>query len=291
MLESNVVLRCREIRADDLESVIALLARGFHSNRKFRDYSSCVNFWRAVASRLEMLPTPASLPKYGVCLDAGDRLVGVVLLSFIVVEGQLRCNVSSWYVEPEFRVYASILSSYATRHKEATFFNLTPAPHTWGILESQGFVAYASGRVIAMPTLCRPIRNVRMSVFTEDVCPGPDLSQSEVDVLRDHAAWGCISLLCEYDDKRHPFVFKVRSAGTFVPLGRLIYCRSLDSFVRFAGAIGRYLLRRGCPLVISDADGLLAHVPSIYLKGARRYWKGPKPMRLGDMAYSEIVWL
>lgn len=285
------MLRCRQISTDDLEAIADLLARGFPNDRRFRDYQSRVNFWQSFLAWLGTIPAPAGLPKYGYCLEADARIAGVLLLFFSVIDADLRCNVSSWYVEPEFRAYAAILASHATRHKAATFFNLTPAPHTWSILEAQGYVKYALGRFVAIPALCRSLRSARAWTFTEGTQDGPDLSRSEIDVLRDHARWGCTSLVCEYEGQRFPFVFKIRRAGGFLPIGRLIYCRNSESFVRFAGMIGRYLLLRGCAAIIVDSEEPLPGVPGVYLKGARRYWKGPKPMRPGDMAYSEIIML
>jgi hypothetical protein len=285
------VLLCREISCGDLEAIADLLARGFPDDRRFRDYPSRVNFWQSLLSWLGTFPTPAGLPKYGYCLEADNRIAGVVLLLFSMVEADLRCNVSSWYVEPEFRAYAAILASRATRNKSATFFNLTPAPHTWAILEAQGFVKYALGRFIAIPALCRSPRGARAWTFADDTQESHDLSPSEINVLRDHARWGCISLVCEYDGKRLPFVFKIGRSWHMPSVGRLIYCRNTESFVRFAGVIGRHLLRRGCAAVIMDAEERLRGVPGFYVRHSRRYWKGPKPMRTGDLAYSEIMML
>jgi hypothetical protein len=210
-------------------------------------------------------------------------------LSFAAINGSLRCNVSSWYVDPDFRVYAAILAMRATRNKDAIFFNLSPAPNTWGILERHGFVSYAHGRFIAVPALSRAPPGTRTLPYAPDVRFGPDLSQSEIDMLRDHAALGCMSLICTDGETRHPFVFHMRVRGRALPIVRLIYCRNVNSFVRFAGVLGRYLLGRGYPFVVTDAEGPVAGLAGRYKQGSQRYWKGPRPMRLGDMAYSEIV--
>ena len=284
-----LMVRCREIRAGDVEHVVDLLARGFTHDRRYQDYAARVDYWTNAFKRLEMHPTPAGLPQYGYCLDTGERIVGAVLLSFAAIDGHLRCNVSSWYVHPDFRSYGAILALRATKHKDATFFNLTPAPDTWGIIEQHGFVSYALGRFIAIPALGDAPPSVRTIAYTPDMQPGSDLSQSELDVLRDHTALGCLSLICEGNNTRHPFVFAPRVRGRRLPVSRLIYCRNLDSFVRFAGALGWYLLWRGYPLIVTDAEGPIPGLVGIYKKGSRRYWKGPNPMRLGDMAYSEMV--
>jgi hypothetical protein len=284
-----LTVRCREIRIDDIEHVVDLLARGFTDDRRFQDHGARARYWVNAIKRLGMHPTPPELPRYGYCLDTGERLVGVVLLSFAAINGSLRCNVSSWYVDPGFRIYAAILARRATKNKDAIFFNLSPAPNTWEILERQGFMSYAHGRFIAVPALSRAPPGARTLPYAPDVRSGPDLSQSEIDMLRDHAALGCMSLICTDGEARHPFVFDLRVRGRTLPIVRLIYCRNVDSFVRFAGALGRYLLRRGYPFVVTDAEGPVAGLVGGYKQGSQRYWKGPSAMRLGDMAYSEIV--
>jgi len=284
-----LAVRCREIRADDVEQVVDLLARGFTHDRRFRNQADRVGYWVNALKQLEVHPAPAGLPRYGYCLDADGRVVGAVLLSFARINDHLRCNVSSWYVHPDFRSYAAILALRATSNRDTTFFNLTPAPNTWGIIERQGFVSYALGRFIAVPALCRSPSGVRTLPCTPDIEPGAGLSLSELHLLRDHAALGCLSLICDDGNARHPFVFDPRVRGRRLPITRLVYCRSLNSFVRFAGALGLYLLWRGYPLVVTDAEGPIDGVAGIFKKASRRYWKGPHPMRLGDIAYSEMV--
>ena len=66
-----------------------------------------------------------------------------------------RCNLSSWYVEPAFRTYAPLLVSQAMRHKDVTYMNVSAAPHTWPIIEAQGFARYSEGIFVCLPALQR----------------------------------------------------------------------------------------------------------------------------------------
>ena len=279
---------CRELRDEDTSQVIELLARGFSQDRRFPDHAARLAYWTRAMRRMAMRLPPRGLPQYGYCLDADGHLVGVLLLIFADINGIVRCNTSSWYVEPTFRVHAPILARRAINHQDVTYFNVSPAPHTWTLLEAQGYASYANGRFIAVPGLCRG-DGARVRSYTADLRCGTDLSQSEVDLLRFHAAIDCISLTCERNGVRYPFVFAPHVRGHALPLVRLVYCRDLDSLVRFAGAFGRYLLRQGYPLVVMDAEAPIRGLPGYYKAGSRRYWKGPVPMRLGDLAYSEIV--
>ena len=72
----------------------------------------------------------------------------------------------------------------------------------------------------------------------------------------------------------------------------MIYCADLGDLVRFAGPIGRYLARRGWPLVIIDANGPIAGLTGIFRHGSMaKYFKGPQRPRLGDLAYTEYALL
>jgi hypothetical protein len=281
-----LVIRCRQIQEDDIDRVTDLLTEGF--SRK-RDY------WRQALQRLANHPTPAGLPKYGYVLDDGGRLVGVILLIFTTImingEDRIRCNVSSWYVEAAYRGYASILAGFAVRHKSATFFNVSPAPQTWQILEKQGFVTFATGAMIAAPALSRSPSEARVYSVATSIRPGPDLTPAETEMLLDHQRYGCLSLICEVDDQRHPFVFGLdrRYLGGLLGIAHVVFCRDLRDVVRFAGPVGRFLTRRGYPFIKFNSNGPMRGIVGIYFGGRPKYQKGADQMPLGDVAYSEQV--
>ena len=85
-------------------------------------------------AQLRRHATPAGLPKFGYLLESDGRVVGAVLLiCSLVRDGDQdvpRCNLSSWYVDAAFRAYAPMLVSRAMRHKDVTYVNVSPAPHT-----------------------------------------------------------------------------------------------------------------------------------------------------------------
>src|SRR5215813_12729454 len=106
-------LKVREIGESDLNAVAELLNRGFG----FRS----VDYWLRGLDRHVKRPRPANYPALGYCLDNGGVPVGVILLLFSEVragaETIVRCNVSSWYVEPAFRAFSSMMVKVATRDK------------------------------------------------------------------------------------------------------------------------------------------------------------------------------
>src|SRR5882724_3769733 len=149
---SPLQVRCREIGRADIDGVANLLARGFPRRPR--------NFWLLAFERLSNHATPTGFPEFGYLLESQSIPVGVLLLIFssilVGAERTIRCNGCGWYVEPAFRSHAALLVSRALRHKNVTYTNITPAPHTLPILEAQGYRRYCSGRFVAVPALCRP---------------------------------------------------------------------------------------------------------------------------------------
>jgi len=136
------VIRSRTIEPSDCDGIAQLLRKGFGPRRNFE-------FWRQVLDGLGSLSTPVGLPKYGYLLESGGRPVGAILLIFSVPRtgrdpDAIRCNVSSWYVKPEFRGYASFLAAQALRHRLVTYLNISPAPNTQPTVKAQGYSRYTT---------------------------------------------------------------------------------------------------------------------------------------------------
>jgi hypothetical protein len=277
-------LRCRQIDKADIGAVASLLARGFpvHDRR----------FWLEAFAQLTRHEPPPGLPKYGYLLESGGVVVGAILLicSTIPAGGQAatRCNLSSWYVDPAFRAYAPMLVAQALRHKDVTYLNVSPAPHTRPIIEAQGFSRYSDGIFVAVPLLNGWFGGPKVEVFEADRSPKVSFDRRDQEMLLQHAAHGCVSLWCVTGERAHPFVFRPRVVKRVIPCAQLIYCNDVDDFVRFAGPIGRTLARRGLPLVIVDANGPIPGLLGWYRRGNMpKYFKGPQRPRLGDLAYTE----
>jgi hypothetical protein len=278
-------IRCREIDAADIDRLADLLTTGFPKRT--------LEFWVRALGRLTEHSSPPGFPKYGYLLECRGRPVGVLLLIWSTIdagaEPTIRCNVSSWYVEADYRSYAGMLVSRALNRKHVTYLNITPNSSTLPILEAQGYTRYCNGRFVAVPALARAGRGCRVDAVGTNIRESDDLSPFEIDLLLRHAAYRCVSVTCSAKSRRHPFVFLRRRKAGVVPFAYLAYCRSLEEFVRFAGPLGRYLARHGFPLVVIDANGPVQGLVGRYSGGAPKYFRGPDRPRLGDMAYSERV--
>jgi hypothetical protein len=281
-------LRCRQIVEDDIENVATLLARGFPNRNRA--------FWLAAFRQLRRREPPSGLPKYGYLLESDGVPVGALLLICSQIrtatEVIRRCNVSSWYVEPDFSAYASMLAGMALRHKDVTYLNVSPAPHTRPIIEAQGFARYCDGIFVAVPMLSGLFGGERVNILDGKRRPAATFDPLDQEVLSQHAALGCISLWCETAERAYPFVFRPRLVRAVIPCAQLVYCRDIADFVRFAGPLGRFLAARGRPLVILDANGRIPGLVGFFSRAsAPKYFKGPQRPRLGDLAYTESALL
>jgi hypothetical protein len=273
----------RQIEEADLAGVVDLLARGF----PVRDHA----YWERAFARLRDHRGPPELPQFGYVLECGGTPVGVVLTIGSVRppgdEPAVLCNLSSWYVEPAFRAYAPLLISAALRHRGVTFVNVSPAPHTVPIVEVQGFTRYSDGQYVAVPAVA-PASGVEVRLQEGDEAPKAPYDPLELELMRSHRDYGCVTLWAVTPERAFPFVFLPRRVNGVIPCAELVYCPSLAAFIRFARPLGRALLRRGRGFVLIDARAPIAGLPGLFFAGKRpKYCRGTPP-RIGDLAYTEI---
>jgi hypothetical protein len=218
-------------------------------------------------------------------------LVGasLVIYASILINGKttIRCNDASWYVEPLFRSYASMLASHGRGHKNVTYFNVTPNRRTLPILEARGYVRYSSGQLAAFPAFSKGTSSHGVELVTGYSNLENHLSRPNIELLTAHESYGCICVTCISEGGAYPFVFVPRRKFGFLPYVRLIYCRDVSDFVRFARPLGRFLARRNFFLTVLDSNGAIPGLVGAYLPGRPKYFKGPDRPRLGDLAFSE----
>jgi hypothetical protein len=282
------MIRCREIAMADLDDVADLLARGFAG--RSRDY------WMDGLRRMSVRETPEAFPRFGYMLDYDGRPVGALLSIYTARDDggrtSIRCNLSSWYVEPAFRNYSMMMAKITQRHKHVTYVNISPAEWTWRTIETQGFRAYCGGLFFSFPALSRPAKGMHVEIVRHDAQTVDGLSEADIALLARHAAYGCLSLVCRTaDDRAIPFVLQpMRVRQIRLPAMQMIYCPDVTDYVACAGAIGRFLLSRGRISVALDANGRIEDLVGLYREPlGRKYFKGPQRPRLADLTDTELV--
>lgn len=271
-------IRIREIEPTDLDAVVELLLSGFNDRSE--------QYWRQGLDRLANRAALPAYPRFGYALTVADRIVGVVLL--IVSrddKGNIRANVSSWYVEPDYRFYSAMLIKPALRLPDVTLVNISPAPHTLPTITAQGFRPYTGGIMACVPALGLP----RWGAKLRSIAPA---SGQDATILETHAAMGCLSFRVDEGEESTPFIFALRDRKRHgIGVAQLIYCQDLTTFKRHAGMIGRRLLRLGFPIVIFDAERYQPGLIGYFFRGRKpKYVRGPACPRLGDLSETELVY-
>jgi hypothetical protein len=282
------MIRCREIGIADLDDVADLLTRGFAGrSREYRMDG---------LRRMSVREAPEEFPRFGYMLDHKGTPVGVLLSIYTTRddgnETSIRCNLSSWYAEPVFRNYSMMMAKVTQRHRHVTYINISPAQWTWRTIETQGFRAYCSGLFFSFPALLRPDAGMRVEPIRPDTLAIEGLLDADVTLLARHATYGCLSLVCRaIDGRTFPFVLQsMRILGVPLPAMQIIYCRETVDHVVCAGAIGRFLLKRGRISVALDANGPVKDLIGIYREPiGRKYVKGPRCPELADLLDTELV--
>ena len=129
-----------------------------------------------------------------------------------------------------------------------------------------------------------------MRVIDAHAQPDVLFDPKERDLLLNHANYGCTSLWCVTPERAYPFVFRPRRIKVALPSAQLVYCRDVGDFVRFARPIGMFLARSIRLLVIVDANGPIPGLVGKYFPAKMpKYFLGPDPPRIGDLAYTETA--
>lgn len=280
------VVTCRQIGTADLGGIAGLLHEGFPRRSAAG--------WMVALRRLGAHVTPHDSPQYGYMLETCGVAVGILLLISAALEdepsGAIRCNVSSWYVRPAFRLYAPLLVSRAIKDRSVTYVNVSPASQTWQIIEAQGFRRFCNGAFAAIPLLSLRSESGRVTRITGANSSGSRLPLRELRILQDHANYGCISLCLEAGKDTFPFIFRRRKFKAPLPCAQLVYCRDLSDLARFARPLGRYLALRGMPWVLIGADAPVPNLVGRYFDNKLpMYFKGTHRPRPGELAYTEAA--
>jgi hypothetical protein len=281
-LRIDVFMRIRPIVPEDRTAVVELLVEGFPSRSG--------NYWKAAFDFLAKQDTPANHLQFGSVMEHNAQLVGVLLLIWtptnLLPEGQMRANLSSWYVKTEYRSLAAMLLAKVSRSAAVTYTNVSPAPNTIEICLALGFKQYSSGQSVCLPLLGYNQSVTRVSRF--------EAGRSGLDPVDDaiaakHVAMGCLAFVSQHEGKKCLFLFVRRKVKNWIPAAQLVFCDSIDAFRACARALGGALAKHGLLLIICDANGRLEQVPSIYFHGkVPKYFKGPDTPRIGDLSFTEI---
>jgi len=281
-------IRSRRIADADHDELAALLSKGLGYPK---------SYFLKLFERLKSHPTPVGFPKYGYVLVSDGSIVGAILLIFSKIQGggtsDVRCHVTSWYVKPDYRAYATVFFSRALKHEGVTYLNVSARPGTLPIIGLQGFSVYSNGQFVTMPLLHLPSPSAdkeEVEVATAAKIPNGQFDPFERDLLLTHEGYGNISFWCSSAGSAYPFIFQKRLFKGMLPGAQLIYSRDVADFVRFVRPLALALASRGIFVVRIDSNGPIPGLIGKYFRGMEpRYYKGGAKPRLGDLTYTQSV--
>jgi hypothetical protein len=275
-------VQIREIENSDLETVLDLLAEGFP--RRSRAY------WRFGLDHLRRRPKIGKFPRYGYLLDAHGPQ-GLILL--ITSEGpglESRSNLSSWYVRPSHRTFATLLFTHALRGTKGTFLNLSPSLATLPTILEFGFKPYTAGQILLNPfcSLRTGKRTSRIKDFSQNCAVM--LSDFERELAATHITYGCSALIAKSDDQARLLLYRVRHLKDIVPYAQMLYGNP-RFLCEISQALSAAFLVRGLPLVIFDAaDGdFPPPFGQFFPNRGVRYCTGSTPPEAGDLIETELA--
>jgi hypothetical protein len=284
---SQPQIRTRQITEGDVDRVAALLHEGFP--RRPKDF-----FSKALAILGERRRFDGC-PAYGFMLEADGQPVGVLLCIVACIEEAAdalpRLNVSCWYVRPRYRIFGGLLAGRLTKLRVSSILNVSPAPYTLTTIQAQGFRRFSDGVLAAIPVLAVRSRSAKTRSLDGLESRCPDVTAREWQILQDHRAYGCTSLICSDATGTYPFVFQRRRVRYFpFDAAQLVYCRDIATIGLFARSLGAFLAFRGMPWMLVPGNGPISGIPGIFVANKwPMYVKGESAGRPGDFAYTEVA--
>jgi hypothetical protein len=270
----------REIGDADLPATCVLLAEGF-PRRTF-------GYWQRALDILTHRPTVRDHSRYGYVLEVDGRLEGVLLLLTSKIDGVVRRNLSSWYVRPRQRIFATMMFAREIRAKETVYLNVSPSESTLPILKAFGFRPYTGGTlVIGTPSALEPC-----DAIVHPFVPGTAqrLDAATRAVAEAHLGYGCAALVLEDAEGYMLALYRIKWLKRLVPAARFVAGDPVR-LVKAAGGLARFILRRGVPFLLADAP-LNYSPPSgvrLYPDREQRYLKGVVTPAPGDLRETEIA--
>lgn len=276
----------RELEDSDLPELAKVMAEGFPRHS--------LGFWQDRLRRIGERERPSGTQEFGYCIEEGGLQGAVLALGSLhgpADNRQVIVNISSWTVRPAYRgPAAKALYRHATSDARVTYSNLSAAANTLKTITSFGFKEGTAGQVLAIGTLQanRPAPRILSSTSAE----AAGLSPEKVEMLRYHAAHGCLAFCVEFADRLAPVIFLPRRVKLLIPVAQLIYCEGLSDFLNNSRGLYLELLGRGFPAMLVDASGPIDGLKGRYFPGkAAKYYKGRAPVHAVDHTYSEMIYI
>lgn len=270
----------RPITDSDLPAIVTLLCEGF--------VRRAPAYWHSAFDILRNRPQLDGVPQYGLALELDGRIEGVLLTIGSEQDGQIYCNLSSWYVRPDHRRHSIFMLKRALRSPEVVYTDISPAQTITEMIGKLGFRTYTGGAFFLDARAALRRGNARVGPLTAEALAAMPAELSTR--VRQHLDYGCYGLLLDDGNgAAEPLLFRTKWLKKAIPAARFVY-GDPGRVVSAAGPVMRALLWRGFAAAIIDrpAD---EHMDQATVMPHRdlRYVLGDTHPTAGDLLDTELA--
>jgi len=239
----------RPVRATDIEPLCAFLHRGFGTRIP-------VAAWR----RLFDYKWLDAKPNLGLLLVAGGEIRGFMGMLYArrLIQGKtaLVCNLSSFYVHPDYRGWSFALLAHALRDETVCYTSLTPSRTVTQMCEAMGFSYIDRNRIILLPLLnAITLRGPSSRIISDPEQVRALLDGEQRRIFDDHAPYDCLQLVLESGSKSAYLVVKRRTLERF-PVSDLLYCSAPSLLARHLERVKLAVIRRQRSVALTAEAGI-----------------------------------
>lgn len=273
-------MKFRDIETDDFPALATLLGEGFPTTTR--------RFWVAALDLLTGWEPVAGLPRYGIVVEDGGALCGVLLMLSHKRGEATICNLSSWYVRASHRGSAPFMFARALGFEGVTYLDCSPTPEVVPVIERFGFRPYTGGALLldARLSLRKGARVTRLTPEALTGCDDPERARIEANL-----AYGCRGLIARGTGGiPTPLLYRVARVKRRVPIARFVY-GAPETIVANAGPITAALIARGIPLAQVDWPEGTPPPPvgRVMPRYGVRYRRGDASPPVGDLLDTEYA--
>jgi acetoacetyl-CoA synthetase len=246
-------------------------------------------------------------PDLGFVLVDGNEIVGFLgtIYANREINGKegLICNLSSWYVRPQYRGWGAALLRAALRDESVTYTCLTPNLLSQHVFEMLGFLELSNSLLILPPFLhVETLRHWRPQISFDSKTVRAALDDRQRCLFDDHVPYDCLQLVVQ-EGLEHAYIVVKRRvmpvpklarllpAGARMPYSEILHCSNPRLFARHLERVKLAILwRQGTALLLAET-----RLFSPRLRGAtireHTYYRSPLGAGKLDKLYSELVLL
>jgi len=247
-------------------------------------------------------------PNLGFILADGDEIVG--FLGTVYARRQtgsttnVVCNLTSWYVRPDYRGWGTALLAAAIRDESISYTALTPGPLSRQVFTALGFKRLEERRIV-MPLLldAETLSKPRPAILFDPGTVRRTLDKRQQQMFDDHTPYDCLQLILIAGSERAYIVVKRRTmslrrlhrwflADVRFPYSEVLHCSAPPLLARYLEHVRLPILRRQRTLALVADQRLFPVRPRGILKSDHTFYRSPL-LDAGtfDKLYSELALL